>query len=228
MFKQTIGWVALSLCMLQASYAQSLPTTEQTRFVDGQTVLTKTVVEPTQGQISSSSEEVEKRYLSILPDSEKQRGQDYLRLNRDLENAQIRLRLAEYNKQAIEYEEQINRTQQSVDENAPPSLGSVNIVGSHRSEEKASSSPSSAQVSAQILEEQKQNFFETFKVLGIFRDTRSSNGDYVAELQIDDKRLEVSGKGVLFDDIEVLVTKRFVEIHFADGSDKLTVYPQGS
>lgn len=228
MFKPILGWGMVSLSVSQLGYAQSLPVSEQTRFVDGQTVVTKTVVEPTQGQVSSSNQGIEQRYLSVLPESEKQRGQEYLRLNRDLENAQIRLRLAEYNKQALDYENEINRTEQSINIQSPDVASNVNIVGGQRSSGSHEDTSSSAQVSAQVLEAQKQNFFETFKVLGIFRDTRSSEGNYVAELQIDDKRLEVNGKGVLFDDIEVWVTKRFVEIHFSDGSDKLTVYPQGS
>lgn len=229
MSKHYFSLVVSVMCAQGTLHAQALPVTEQTRFVDGQTVITKTVAEPNKGNVTSSEQDIEQRYLSVLPESEKLRGQDYLRLNRDLENAQIRLRLAEYKKQAIDYENELNRTQQRVDQQTQPALGNVNIVGASSSATpRVSPIQSEPSFDTQILDEKKQNFLEKLKVLGIFRDHRSGTGDYVAELQVDDQRLEVSGQSTVLDDIQVTVNKRFVAIKFAHSSDTLNVYPEGS
>lgn len=215
--------------------AQSLPVTEETRFVNGQKVVTKTVVEPTQASISSSDNDIEQRYISSLPQSEKARGEEYLRLNRELENAQIRLKLAEFKKQAIDYEDEISRSQAEVEGRVQSvqNSGSVNIVGAST---RSANNPQQVNQNAlnqiqkqnEVIAQKKQRLFESFEVLGIFRDVRLGGEKYVAQLKVDDQIIEVIDSGELFDDVHIKVNQRFVEILPEGASEKLTFYPSGS
>jgi hypothetical protein len=213
--------------------AQTLPVTEEVRLLDGQKVVTKTVVEPTKAIVSSSDNDIEQRYISTLPQSEKARGEEYLRLNRELENAQIRLRLAEFKKEALNYENEIRRTQDEVKDSIRlvESSGNVNIVGANSlgaDEPRQAGATAPAQKQVEVITHNESRLFESFEVLGIFRDVRLGVEKYVAQLQVDDQIIEVNDSGKLFDDVQIKVNQRFVEVLLKGSSEKLTFYPVGS